>query len=104
MREVLRTNNMQEALTKSAAVVLSTLALAGCAGGRWFETGGHPGQSTPPSSDTGASDQKSTSAAYIRSLCSLPREQRQTQVRELNEALLPDNIVISCGRSGVDSP
>jgi len=94
---------MQEALTKSAAVVLSTLALAGCAGGRWFEIG-HSGQTTAPSSDTGASDQKSASAAYIRILCSLPREQRQTQVRELNEALLPDNIVISCGRSGVDSP
>lgn len=92
---------MQEALTKSAAVVLSTLALAGCAGGRWFETS-HP-KTDAPSSDTGASDQKSTSAAYIRSLCSLPREQRQTQVRELNEALLPDNVVIFCGRSGLDS-
>ena len=92
---------MQEALTKSAAVVLSTLALAGCAGGRWFETG-HPNPGAP-SSDTAASDQKSTSAAYIRSLCALPREQRQNQVRALNEALLPDNVVISCGRSGLDT-
>ena len=96
---------MQEALTKSAAVVLSTLALAGCAGGggRWFETD-HPKQTTAPSSDTSASDQKFTSAAYIRSLCALPPEQRQAQVRALNEALLPDNVVISCGRSGLDSP
>ena len=92
---------MQEALTKSAALVLSTLALAGCASGRWFEAD-HPKQSTP-SSDTGANDQKSTSANYIRSLCALPREQRQNQVRALNEVLLPDNVVISCGRSGLDT-
>jgi hypothetical protein len=92
---------MQEALTKSAALVLSTLALAGCAGGRWFETG-HPNQTTP-SSDTGGNDQKSTSVTYIRSLCALPREQRQNQVRALNEALLPDSVVVSCGRSGLDT-
>jgi hypothetical protein len=101
MREVLRPINMQDALTKSAAVVLSTLALAGCAGGRWFETR-HPNPGAP-SFDTGANDPKFTSAAYIRSLCALPREQRQNQVRELNEALLPDNVVISCGRSGLET-
>ena len=93
--------NMQEALARSAAVVLSIVALAGCAGGRWFETA-HP--SPPPSSDTGGSDTRSASAAYIRSLCALPPEQRQAQVRALNEALLPDNVVISCGRSGLESP
>jgi hypothetical protein len=95
---------MQEALTRSAVIVLfvSTVALAGCAAGRWFETS-RPNPSTP-SSDTTGNDQKATAAAYIRSLCSLPREQRQTQVRALNEALLPDNVVISCGRSGLDSP
>jgi hypothetical protein len=91
---------MQEALTRSAAVVLSVMALAGCAGGRWFEPS-HP--NPPPSSDTGsASDAKSAAAAYIRSLCALPPEQRQPQVRALNEALLPDNVVISCGRSGLE--
>ena len=90
---------MQEALTRSAAVVLSVVALAGCAGGRWFESD----QPRPPqSSDTGGTDPKSTSATYIRSLCALPREQRQPQVRALNEALLPDNVVISCGRSGLE--
>ena len=93
---------MQEALTRSTAVVLATLALAGCAGGRWFETG-RPNPTL--GSDTGGgSDAKSAAAAYIRSLCAMPREQRQTQVRALNEALLPDNVVISCGRTGLDSP
>ena len=90
---------MQEALSRSAAVVLAVVALAGCAGGRWFES---DHASPPQSSDTsGGTDAKSTSAAYIRSLCALPREQRQPQVRALNEALLPDNVVISCGRSGL---
>ena len=95
---------MQEALTRSTAVVLATLALAlaGCAGGRWFETG-RPNP-TPGSDTGGGSDAKSAAAAYIRSLCAMPREQRQTQVRALNEALLPDNVVISCGRTGLDSP
>jgi hypothetical protein len=100
MGEVRKAKNMQEALTRSAAVVLSVV-LSGCAGGRWFEPS-HP--NPPPSSDTpsAATDAKATSAAYIRSLCALPREQRQPQVRALNEALLPDNVVISCGRSGLE--
>jgi hypothetical protein len=91
---------MSESLCKSAAVILSTLALTGCAAGRWFETG-HPNGT--PGTDTGASDQKASSAAYIRSLCALPRDQRQPQVRALNEALLPDNVVVSCGRSGLEA-
>jgi hypothetical protein len=81
--------------------MLSTLALAGCAGGRWFETG--RSSATPASDTTVPSDRKAASAAYIRSLCALPRDQRQSEMRSLNEALLPDNVVISCGRSGLDS-
>ena len=95
---------MNDSVWKPAAVILATLALAGCAGGRWFETGR---SSRTPGSDTGSNDQsndqKAASAAYIRSLCALPRDQRQPEVRSLNEALLPDNVVISCGRSGLDS-
>ena len=89
---------MQESLTRLAAVFLFTLALAGCAAGRWFET-----SNGTPSPDTSASDPKGASATYIRSLCGLPADQRQSQVRALNEAVLPDNVVISCGRSGLDS-
>jgi len=97
---------MQASLKKSGPValivVLSTLVLTGCAAGRWFESG----RSNPtPSPDTpNSSDPKSISAAYIRSLCALPREQRQPQVRALNEAVLPDNVVISCGRTGLETP
>jgi len=91
---------MHDSVRKAAAVILATLALAGCAGGRWFETGRSSGT---PGSDTGSNDQKAASAAYIRGLCALPRDQRQPEVRSLNEALLPDNVVISCGRSGLDS-
>ena len=96
---------MHDSVRKPAAVILATLALAGCAGGRWFQTD-HP--SRTPGSDTGSNsndqnDQKAASAAYIRSLCALPRDQRQSQVRSLNEALLPDNVVISCGRGGLNS-
>ena len=95
---------MKESVRKSAAVVLLTLALAGCSAGRWFESDRPIGANGTPSLDTSRpGDPKAASAAYIRSLCALPREQRQPQVRALNEVLLPDNVVISCGRSGVDA-
>ena len=95
---------MQETVRKSAIVVLLTLTLAGCSAGRWFESDRRSGANGTPGPDTSSTaDPKAASAAYIRSLCALPREQRQPQVRALNEALLPDNVVISCGRSGVDA-
>lgn len=90
---------MHESLPKSAAVVLSVMALAGCAGGRWFQA---ERPNTSPSSDT-SNDPRAASAAYIRSLCALPSEQRQRQVRSLNEAVLPDNVTLSCGRSGLQT-
>jgi len=97
---------MQASLLKSGpvallSVVLSILALSGCASGRWFES--DRSNSTPSPDTSQPSDQKAISVAYIRSLCALPRAQRQPQVRELNEALLPDNVVISCGRSGLEA-
>jgi hypothetical protein len=95
---------MKESVRKSAAVVLLALALAGCSAGRWFESDRPSGANGTPSPDThDTADSKAAAAAYIRSLCALPREQRQPQMRALNEALLPDNVIISCGRSGVDT-
>jgi hypothetical protein len=95
---------MKESVRKSAAVVLLPLALAGCSPGRWFESDRPSGANGTPSLNTSRTgDPKAASAAYIRSLCALPREQRQPQMRALNEALLPDNVLISCGRSGMDT-
>jgi hypothetical protein len=88
------------ALAGLAVILAASLTLSGCAAGRWFESGGHPNNTQ--SSDTSSSDPKAGSVAYLRSLCTLPREQRQAQVRALNEALLPDHVVVSCGRSGLE--
>jgi hypothetical protein len=79
-----------------AAIVL---ALCGCTTGRWFETRPQQGDaaSPPPSSPA---DLKSSTVNYVRGVCALPREQRDAQLRALNEALLPNHAAISCGRSG----
>jgi hypothetical protein len=88
------------ALRAALVVVLSTAAITGCAG-RWFDTRpqGNIAQAPPPS----PTDLRGSTVAYIQGLCSLPREQRDPQVRVLNEALLPNHANISCGRTG-DSP
>jgi hypothetical protein len=89
----------KSALRCLAVISAVSLTLSGCAVGRWFESD-HPKDTQ--SSDPSSSDPKAGSVAYFRSLCTLPREQRQAQVRALNEALLPDHVVVSCGRSGLD--
>jgi hypothetical protein len=79
--------------------VAIVLALCGCTTGRWFETRPQRGDaaSPPPSSPA---DLKSSTVNYVRGVCALPREQRDAQLRALNEALLPNHAAISCGRSG----
>jgi hypothetical protein len=81
-------------------IILSTVAITGCAG-RWFDIRphGNSAQATPSQTDL-----KSSTVAYIQGLCSLPREQRDPQVRVLNEALLPNHASISCGRAGESEP
>jgi hypothetical protein len=78
-----------------AALVLESLS--GCVG-RWFESG--PKSNTPAPAATAANDFDSQAAAYVRDLCTLPREERDRQARALNEALLPNHATISCGRGG----
>jgi len=74
------------------------LTLSGCAGGRWFESRPKQGDTAPaPSLPT---DLKSSTVSYVRGICALQREQRDAQLRELNEALLPNHAAISCGRGG----
>ena len=80
-----------------AVAILATGALAGCSG-RWFDLRpqGNATQSTTSPQD----DLKSSTVTYIQGLCAMPREQREPQVRGLNEALLPNHATISCGRGG----
>ena len=78
--------------------VVMMLALCGCSTGRWFETRPQQGDTAPPPPSSPA-DLKST-VNYVRGVCALPREQRDAQLRALNEALLPNHAAISCGRSG----
>jgi hypothetical protein len=80
-----------------AAVLLA--ALSGCSAGRWFETRTE-GKSPPPPQASSPTDLKSSTVTYIRGACALPGEQRDLQLRELNESLLPNHVVVSCGRGG----
>jgi len=79
--------------------VAIVLTLCGCSNGRWFETRPKEGD-TPPPPPSSPTDLKPSTVTYIRGLCALPREQRDAQLRELNEALLPNHAAISCGRGG----
>ena len=79
--------------------VAIVLTLCGCSNGRWFETRPGQGNTAPPPSSS-PTDLNSSTVTYIRGLCALPREQRDAQLRALNEALLPNHAAISCGRSG----
>jgi hypothetical protein len=97
---------MKYAKRRSASVrvgafgVAIVLTLCGCTTGRWFETRPQQQGDTalpPPSS---SADLKSSTVTYIRELCALPREQRDAQLRALNETLLPNHAAISCGRGG----
>jgi hypothetical protein len=79
--------------------VAIVLALCGCTTGRWFESRPQQGDTAPPPPSSLA-DLKSSAVNYVRGVCALPREQRDAQLRALNEALLPNHAAISCGRSG----
>jgi hypothetical protein len=70
---------------------------SGCAT-PWFANPTPKKDTTQP----GASpvDLKQATVAYINGLCTLPEEQRNTGVHELNEGLLPHHVTVSCGRSG----
>jgi hypothetical protein len=77
----------------AAAVVMT---LSACAG-RWFDRPQH--KDAEPVANA-PNDFNAQAASYVRDLCALPREERDTRVRALNEALLPNHANISCGRGG----
>jgi hypothetical protein len=85
---------------RAALVLFTAAAITGCAG-RWFET--RPEGNAAQAQSQSPIDKKGPVVAYIQGLCALPREERDPQVRGLNEALLPNHAYISCGRGG-DSP
>ena len=79
--------------------VAMVLALCGCSTGRWFETRPRQGDTAPPPPSS-PNDLKSSTVNYVHGVCALPQEQRDAQLRALNEALLPNHAAISCGRGG----
>ena len=81
-----------------AAATALVMALSGCASGRWFES--HPQANAATPQTNSVTDFNTQAATYVRDLCAQPREQRDMQVRALNEALLPNHANISCGRGG----
>lgn len=80
-----------------AVAILAIGTVSGCSG-RWFDL--RPQGNTDQSATSSQGDLKNSTVTYIQGLCTLPREQRDPQLRELNEALLPNHATISCGRGG----
>jgi hypothetical protein len=74
------------------------MTAAGCAT-PWF---GKPNKSNADTQAGAPNDMKTAAAASINGLCKLPKEQRDPQVRELNEAVLPNHAAISCGPGAGD--
>lgn len=83
-----------------AGIVAGGMTAAGCAT-PWFGSKPKAETETHPSAPD---DQKAIAASYINGLCKLPREQRDMQARELNEAVLPNHATISCGPGSADGP
>ncbi len=84
-----------------AGIVAVGLTASGCASTPWFESKPKVNTEPQPGEPT---DTRSTAATYINSLCKMSREQRDTKVRELNEAVLPNHATISCGPGSGDGP
>jgi hypothetical protein len=87
-------------LAMAGSVVALGMTTSGCAG-RWFETRPSTNTDTQPAAPP---EMRSAAATYISSLCKMPRELRDTKVRELNEAVLPNHATISCGPGSGDGP
>ena len=83
-----------------AGIVAVGMTASGCATA-WFETKPKGNADTQPSA---APDTRSAAATYINTLCRMPRDQRDTKVRELNEAVLPNHATISCGPGSGEGP
>jgi|HubBroStandDraft_5_1064220.scaffolds.fasta_scaffold1358981_1 hypothetical protein len=81
----------------AAALVALMTTLSACAG-RWFDT--RPKHDDAAPVVDASNDFNAQAAAYVRDVCALPREERDTRLRALNEALLPNHANISCGRGG----
>jgi hypothetical protein len=85
-----------------AGIVAIGLTAAGCAT-PWFGNAKTRDDVQSASSSPGG-DGKVAAATYINSLCKLPKEQRDPQVRALNEAVLPNHATISCGPGSGPGP
>jgi hypothetical protein len=76
------------------------ITAAGCATPWFGNSKAAPATPADQSAATSSADTKQAAVAYINGLCKLSSEQRETQVRDLNQALLPHHAAISCGRGG----
>ena len=84
-----------------AGIVAVGMTASGCAT-PWFENKPKDNPNTQPGG--APPDMRIPAAAYINALCKMSREQRDTKVRELNEAVLPNHATISCGPGSGDGP
>src|SRR5690242_7704258 len=86
-----------------AGVIAVGMTVAGCAT-PWFGNSKARHEDPQPVPIAPDGDLRSVSASYINSLCKLPKEQRDPQVRALNEAILPNHATISCGPGSGPEP
>ena len=84
-----------------AGVVAIGMTASGCAT-PWFET--QPKVNTTSAQPSAPPDMRLAAARYINTLCKMAREERDTKVRELNEAVLPNHAMISCGPGSGEGP
>jgi hypothetical protein len=75
------------------------ITASGCAT-PWFGSKAPKKDAAPNAATGNPGDLKEATVAYINSLCEMPKEQRDSTFRELNQALLPNHASISCGRAG----
>lgn len=73
------------------------MTASGCAT-PWFSNPTPKNDTARPGSPS--QDLKKATVAYIKGLCQLSREQRNPNVHELNEALLPNHVTVDCGPGG----
>jgi hypothetical protein len=86
-----------------AGIVAVGMTVAGCAT-PWFENKPKATPDPQPSAASASDIRSGAVAAYINTLCKMAREQRDTKIRELNEAVLPNHATISCGPGSGDGP
>jgi hypothetical protein len=81
----------------TAGILIFASTLSGCA----LLNLPQRAEMNPPPPGNSANDLKISTVTYVREVCEMPTEQRDPELRDLNQSLLPNHAVIYCGRGGM---